>query len=53
MAHIFISCSSKHRTETGRLAALLEKEGYAVWWDVPGDEPNHGPATSYNLNFTP
>ena len=34
MAHIFLSYSSKHRDETSRLAALLEAEGYAVWWDI-------------------
>jgi hypothetical protein len=33
MADIFISYSSKHRDLTRRLAALLEKEGYSVWWD--------------------
>jgi tetratricopeptide (TPR) repeat protein len=33
MADIFISYSSKHRDLTRKLAALLEKEGYSVWWD--------------------
>jgi len=33
MADVFISYSSKHRGLTEKLAALLAKEGYSVWWD--------------------
>jgi hypothetical protein len=33
MAQVFISYSSKHKDLTRRLVSVLEKEGYAVWWD--------------------
>lgn len=33
MADVFISYSSKHRDLTEKLAAVLGKEGYSVWWD--------------------
>jgi hypothetical protein len=34
MADILISYSSKYRDLTEKLAALLGKEGYSVWWDL-------------------
>lgn len=33
MSHIFISYSSKDRATTKKIANVLEKQGWKVWWD--------------------
>lgn len=33
MSHVFLSYSSKHRELTRQLVAVLEGQGYTVWWD--------------------
>ena len=33
MAQVFISYSTKHRDLTRQLAAVIEGQGYTVWWD--------------------
>ncbi|HEX5021239.1 MAG TPA: toll/interleukin-1 receptor domain-containing protein [Candidatus Binatia bacterium] len=33
MADIFISYANEDRDRAGQLAALLEHEGWSVWWD--------------------
>jgi tetratricopeptide (TPR) repeat protein len=33
MTRVFISYSQRHRDLTHKLAQLLEREGYSVWWD--------------------
>jgi hypothetical protein len=41
MADIFISYSQADRDWVEKLARLIEKEGFSVWWDIkvlPGDE---------------
>jgi hypothetical protein len=41
MADVFISYSKLHPEPTKKLAALLEANGYSVWWDtelLPGDQ---------------